>query len=176
MKLGKKAKEILATVAPTVGTALGGPLGGVAGTFLARALGVSSDKDIEEALLSGSPEALAEARQAEAELAKFMRDMDVKEEQLRLADVKSARELGISRGIVPQIMLSVLFIAGYFLILWGLLRGYVTLPDSMRTEFSILLGVLTAAVPQILQFWFGSSKGSKDKDKAMLHGYGQAHE
>ncbi|MFT6220702.1 MAG: hypothetical protein ACJA0C_000099 [Candidatus Endobugula sp.] len=33
--------------------------------------------------------------------------------------------------------------------------------------FTTILGVLTAAIPQILGFWFGSSLGSKQKTESM---------
>jgi len=39
----------------------------------------------------------------------------------------------------------------------------IDLSAEMQPTFNIILGVLTAAIPMILQFWFGSSNGSKDK-------------
>lgn len=68
---------------------------------------------------------------------------------------------------LPQIGLSVLFIAGYFLILYTLLTGGILIPESMKDTSILLLGILTREVPTIMQFWFGSSSGSKDKSEQM---------
>jgi hypothetical protein len=35
--------------------------------------------------------------------------------------------------------------------------------ESINSEFNMVLGVLTAGQVQIMNFWFGSSSGSKDK-------------
>ena len=39
--------------------------------------------------------------------------------------------------------------------------------QTMTGVFATILGVLTAAIPQILNFWFGSSVGSKEKTSGM---------
>jgi hypothetical protein len=49
----------------------------------------------------------------------------------------------------------------------GLVTG---LDDWTKGQLGILVGILTAAVPQILAYWFGSSSGSKAKTDAMLNG------
>lgn len=41
MNIPDKLKQIIAAVAPTLGTAIGGPFGALAGTVLAKALGTA---------------------------------------------------------------------------------------------------------------------------------------
>lgn len=55
---------------------------------------------------------------------------------------------------VAQILLSVLFIGGYFTMLAVFLLGYVHVAPVWRDQLSTLIGVLTAGVLLILQFWF----------------------
>jgi hypothetical protein len=44
------------------------------------------------------------------------------------------------------------------------MSGDVEIAANLQSEFNIVLGVMTAAQAQIMQFWFGSSSGSKAKD------------
>lgn len=63
----------------------------------------------------------------------------------------------------PQIVLSGVFIIGYFAVLLVLLTGNADISGPSKEVVLILLGLLTREVPTIMQFWFGSSIGSKDK-------------
>jgi hypothetical protein len=74
---------------------------------------------------------------------------------------------------IPQIVLSVVFIVGYFALLFFILSGAVTIPESLASEPNIIIGVITASVTNIFNYWFGSSSGSKDKTLIMK---GDAHE
>ncbi len=59
LNLLKGVKGILGAVAPTIGTALGGPMGGMAAKMVAEALGVDNDpKKIEKAIQAATPEQL----------------------------------------------------------------------------------------------------------------------
>ena len=93
-----------------------------------------------------------------------MKELDLKEEDLHAKDRASARDMAVKTSITPQITLSALDTAGYFLVLYMFLVGDVAVADSMKAEFNLILGVLTAGQVQIMNFWFGSSSGSKDKN------------
>ena len=58
-------KSVVGTVAPLLGTALGGPFGGVAGKMIQDALGVDSES-AAIAELQTNPDALISLRQVEA--------------------------------------------------------------------------------------------------------------
>jgi len=64
MSFGSTAKQIIATVAPVLGTALGGPFGGLAGGILAKYLGTSDPKAQEAAIASADPAVLLQLKQA----------------------------------------------------------------------------------------------------------------
>ena len=69
---------------------------------------------------------------------------------------------------IPQIALSVLFITGYFAVLWMLLSGEIMIQENIRDVSIVLLGILAREVSSIMSFWFGSSSGSKDKDAVKI--------
>ncbi|OPX57057.1 hypothetical protein SAMN02745127_02083 [Oceanospirillum multiglobuliferum] len=164
-------QSLVKSVAPTIGAALGGPAGGMAVKFLAdQLLGDSeaSENEVAKFIGSASHEQLLQLKQLDQQFAIRMRELDIDVFRQEIADRQNAREL-FKVNIWPQIMLSALFILGYFAIM-GLLVHYadLTINDRVFGILNTVIGVLTAAIPMILQFWFGSSQGSKEKDRQKL--------
>ena len=156
-------KSIVGAVAPTLGTAIGGPFGLIAGKMIQESLGVDSDEAPLE-MLQSDPDALFKIKELDAGFKTRMRELGIKEDQLHADDRDSARELAKSKGVYFQAGLTVVFMAGYFALFWLFFYGTTTtLNDWQRGQIGILIGVLTGAIPQLLAFWFGSSKGSSDK-------------
>jgi len=161
-------KDIVSTVAPVLGVALGGPFGGLAGKMIQEALGVDSE-DAAVQLIQSSPDALAKVKELELTFKTKMRELGIQEEQLHAQDRDSARKLAIAKGSGFQAFLTIVFMAGYFSLFYLFFSGVeMVLNDWQRGQVGILIGVLTAAIPQLMAFWFGSSKGSADKN-AMLN-------
>lgn len=158
-------KQLVGSVAPTIATALGGPLAGMATKALATALGCD-DAEVEEVLQNATPEQLVVLKQADQEFKLRMKELDIDLVKLANQDRQGAREL-FRVNKWPQIILSGLFIMGYFSILALLGTGHITPGEALRDAFLLLLGVVTREVPTIMQFWFGSSEGSKDKAGVM---------
>ena len=160
-------KKIVGNLAPTIATALGGPLAGTATKFIASELlgnGNAKKRDIEAFISNATPDQLAKLRQIDNDFAIKMAELDVNVFELEVKDRDSARGLA-KQNMWPQIILSTLFIIGYFLVVGVLFSGVVVINDSIRDMSNILLGVLTANIPTIMAFWFGSSHGSKLKTK-----------
>ena len=85
-------KGIINAVAPTLGTALGGPMGGLAAQAISAVLGVKPEaKSIEKALQSATPEQLVEIKKAELEFQKQMKELDVDVFKLENEDIADAR-------------------------------------------------------------------------------------
>ena len=118
---------------------------------------------VEQLLVSGDPNALAALKQGEQDFLVEMRKLGIEEESLHQKDRASARTMATNTTIVPQMVLGTLFIGGYFIILWALLTGQITLAEAVKDMAFILIGVLTGEVPRIMAFFFGSSTGSKSK-------------
>lgn len=164
-------KDIVRKVAPTLGTALGGPLAGTAVKFIAdQVLGrpEASEDEVAEFVLSASPDKLVELKRIDADFKVRMKEIGVDVFKLEVEDRKSARDLA-KVDMRPQIVLSALFITGYFAIL-GVVLFYLQgadLSEGIKTLAVALIGVITGEVPRIMSFWFGSSLGSKEKTVAL---------
>lgn len=167
-------RSVLAKVAPTLSTALGGPLAGVATKFIADNLLNKPEAlpaDVEAAVTSATPEQLVRLKELDSQFRQAMRGLDLESEKIEASDRVNARDL-FKVSIWPQIVLSSVFVIGYFSVLYVLFLGHsVEVLDKSPWAQGVLttvLGVLTAAVPQILSFWFGSSMGSKEKTRELL--------
>jgi hypothetical protein len=158
-------KGIVGTVAPALATALGGPLAGVAVRAIAeKVLGKSeaSEADVAAAVAGASPELLLKLKQADQNFARAMAEAGVKLEELEAQDRASARAMQMAtRDWVPG-ALAVVFVTGFFALVWIMLR--YTIPVENRDAINLLLGALAGAVTTILSFYFGSSRGSREKD------------
>lgn len=157
-------KQTLGAVAPALATALGGPMAGVAVKTLSnQLLGRDAPQDeVEQAILTASPEDLAKLKEIDANFKRDMAKIGVDLEKLVIDDRKDARALA-KVNMLPQIILSGLYTAGYIAVLWAFIDGDVSIQQSSKAEFNMVLGALTAAQMQIMNFFFGSSSGSKEK-------------
>ena len=161
LKLSDKALATIKAVAPGLATALGGPLAGAAAGALVSALG-GDEKAAEAALLTQDPATLLALRKAEQDFAVRMRELDIEPDRLAQADRADARSMA-KVNMKPQMVITSIFLGGYFLLLWVLMTGTVIADGVAREQLPTLLGVLTGAVPTILAFWFGSTAGSQAK-------------
>lgn len=161
-----KIIDLVGTVAPTLGTALGGPLGGMAGQFLADQLGVSSDK-LEETVLNANPDTMLKIKQANNEFEIKMKELDISEEQLHAKDRDSARGLAIKTSIYPQVIQSVMYDVGFILAVIFVFTFKGEFSHVQENIVMFLLGILSAGLVQVNNFWFGSSSGSKEKTNIM---------
>ena len=160
-----KLKNIVGAVAPTLGAVIGtaNPLAGAAINAVTKALGVNTPREAVE-MLENNPDALVKLRTAEMDFEAKMKELGIQEQQLYVEDVQDARTL-FKTNIWPQIVLSAAFILGYFVLVYLFLTTIAVdqFDDWQKGIIGTLIGVLTAAVIKIVDFWFGSSAGSKDK-------------
>ena len=61
-----------------------------------------------------------------------------------------------------QILLSAIFLTGYFVTLWDFVHGKVHVPVEWKDTLGALLSVLTASVIQINAYWFSRQRTSSD--------------
>jgi hypothetical protein len=160
--------SILKTAAPALATAVAGPAGGMAVKLIADKLGIK-DSTIEgvTAALQGNPE-----------LQLKLREIDIKELEVHAKDRDSARnrEMAIAvsehaptinKIVTPLLALGVVSLS---FVLFTILI-FVDVKENAKDILIYILGVLSAAVTQILSYYFGSSQGSKDKsEEAKLKG------
>jgi len=157
----------LEQVAPTIATALGGPLAGLAVTAISKAIGISED-DVEKTMNAGklSADQIVQLKIAEIEFEKQAQELGLNFEKLATDDRKSARDLqATTRSVIPAI-LSMLVTIGFF----GILIWLMVHPaDTANTPLMIMLGSLGTAWTGIIAFYFGSSAGNSRKDEMLYN-------
>ncbi len=161
-------KGIVSSVAPTVATALGGPVGGIAANMIKKALGVDSDEAAIQALQS-DPEAVLKLKIAEIDFDKFLVEADIRKDELVVEDRKDARDLSKTLGTIwPQMTI---VIALTFMIAGVIYALFKTAPPP-ETEniLFMVLGQLTTAWAASISFFVGTTKSSADKSKQIAGG------
>lgn len=161
-------KGTLATVAPALASAIGSPVAGLAVSAGLTALGITPQAGNEEqqlaaAMQSATPDQMLALKQADQQFRKDMKALDIDLERIAGADRASARDMASKTGRRPQVVLSVVYTLAYAAALCLFLTGSVSFADSLHDLVLVLMGILTTAQTQILNFWFGSSSGSKEK-------------
>ena len=170
MDLLKSFGPLIGAVAPTIATALGGPLAGMAVRAVSSALfghETGTEADFMAALGQATPDQLTAMKKIDADFAVQMKSLDIDLERISAADRNSARNMQIeTRDWIPR-ALAVGVTAGFFgILIWILMRG---LPDSGKESLLLLLGALQTAWTGIVSFYFGSSAGSQKKDQMLFN-------
>jgi len=164
MNFGQTAKSVLATVAPLLGTALGGPFGGLAGSLLSKALGTSDPKAMEAAITSTDPDILLKLKQADNDFQAQMKTLEISEEKLSFEDTANARAREVAVKDTTPRNLAYLIIGFTGLCIAATLAGWTKVDSALA---GTLIGYLVAECRSTLTYYFGSSQGSRDKDQAL---------
>ena len=156
--------EWLKTIAPTIATALGGPLAGMAVSAVAKAIGVSPD-EVQSVISSGklTAEQVASIQLAELELKKQAQSMNLDFAKLMAEDKKSARDMQIATKSWIPALLAVFVTIGFFGILLGLMTEHFKTSDALM----LMLGSLATAWTGVMAFYFGSSASSQAKTELL---------
>jgi len=152
-------KGVLGAVAPTIGTALGGPMGSMAMNMVSQALGCKNNpKDVEKAVQNATPEQLVELKKLDNDFEVKMKELDVDLFALETADIQSARSM-FSKDWTARII-GIVVIGGFM--------GYIFLvtiqPPEQNSEalINLVLGYLGGLASAIISFYFGASHTSDD--------------
>jgi hypothetical protein len=152
-------KGVIGAVAPTIGTALGGPMGNMAMNMVSQALGCkNTPKDVEKAVQNATPEQLVELKKIDNDFEVKMKELDVDLFALETADIQSARSM-FSKDWTARII-GIAVIGGFM--------GYIFLvtiqPPEQNSEalINLVLGYLGGLASAIISFYFGASHSSDD--------------
>jgi len=161
-------KSLLGSIAPTIATALGGPVAGMAVKALGGALLGNEDAgkdEVELALANASPADLLKVKEVDAKFKTDMEKAGVDLERIASDDRANAREREIKTGDNAPKILATVIVIGFFATLYAI--AFADIPDKAMQPVSILLGALTAMLTQVGNYYFGSSAGSKKKTELM---------
>ena len=157
MKLG----GLLKSLAPTIASAAGGPMAGMAVKMAAKKLGLpdtATANEIED-LIEREPAKAVMVREADKDFKNRIREMEIDLESFKteVEDRKDARE-NFATDWTPKVF-SVLT-----LLLYGAFVMIVTLmPHDQNDEtiISLVLGQLSGILGTAAAFFYGSSSGKK---------------
>lgn len=175
------AGPLLLKSAPTIGSLLGGLLpipggsllGSEAGSLLANAFGVPNTPEEVNNAIQTDPNAEAKIAAAESEAAAkwpalaAMAKEQTEQLKVQTADTEAARTFGldlVKAGSPIQwapVLISAIVIIGFQIISYLAIERPV---GSDRDIIMFLLGAWSTAFMAAINYWLGSSKGSKDKD------------
>lgn len=170
-------KNVVGKVAPTLATALGGPLGGAAVEAIAKALGLTEKTEaaIKDTLAGTTPEQLLALKNADNAFAVRMEELGLKREELSFGaekdtlsiaagDRDSARKREVAVGDSTARNLAYAITAGFFGILFALMFG----GNFGNTEILyVMLGALGSAWAGVIAYYFGSTAGSQKKTELL---------
>ena len=157
----KFIKNIIGAVAPSIGTALGGPMGNMAANIVAEALGCEpTPKKIEQAVQAATPEQLAELKKLDTDFEIKMKELEVDLYALETKDTQDARNR-FSKDWTSRVI-GVTVVGGFM--------GYIFLitlqPPEQNSEalINLVLGYLGGLASAIISFYFGASNtGNKEE-------------
>ena len=159
-------KKIVGAIAPSLATALGGPLAGVAVREIGgKLLGneQASEDQVAAAISGATPEQLAELKKIDADFEKRMAELGIELEKLDAGDRSDARARQVAMKDHTPNILGAIILLGFFTVMGVFIFHEV--PDSAREIVLRALGTLDAMATGVVWFFFGSSRGSRQKDE-----------
>jgi len=164
--------DFLSAIAPTVATAVAGPLGGMAVSAIGGILGIDkpTQKSIETAFTAGqiTPDHIAAIKELELKYQNDEKERGFKYSELVYKDVDSARKLGIAMGSETPTILSYIILIGGGILLGCVVGGAIKTTVDNAAMIGTVIGYVVSEMKQVLTYWFGSSQGSVDNRNALI--------
>jgi len=158
-------KGLIENVAPTIATALLGPVAGMAVKALSTALlghADGSEDDLKAALATATPEQIASVKKIDADFKVQMKSLDIDLVRIAADDRASARNYAIqTHDLTPRVLAVVIVIC------YGLAQYFLfthVIDPSMRELVARVLGTIDGALMLVLSYYFGSSHQHESSD------------
>lgn len=163
-------KAFLTGIAPTVATALLGPLGGVAVAGLGKIFGLddATVTDVTKAITDGkiTPEQIAEIRKLELQFQQDEKERGFRYADLEFKDRDSARNREATVRDNTNKILAFTVVGAFIAMVGATLLGYAKVESVLA---GTLVGYLSAKCEQVLAYYFGSSAGSSEKSRLLAN-------
>jgi len=154
--------RLLGNIAPALATAVAGPAGGLVVSAIANKLGVKDTVDEVAKAIAGDPEAALKLAQIDLET--------LKTQHANTADARDMQKIALQQSDIFSKRFT-MYLTAFWSIAATVYIGFITfsvIPDkNVRFADTILGFILGTVVATLLNFWFGSSIGSKDKADAL---------
>ena len=159
--------ETLKVLAPTVASAVLGPLGGVAVSAIGKIFGIedATVTDITKVLQDGklSPEQLSALKSLELKYQNDERERGFRYAELEYKNTADARDMQKQTKSYFPATLSTIITAGFFGILVTMLWNDIKPSEPLL----VMLGALGAGFGAVVNFWLGSNSSSARKTELL---------
>mgnify|MGYP000276319033 CR=1 FL=1 len=144
---------LVKNIAPSIATALGSPLAGMAVSALAERFGVEDEVEAVTKAIKADPEAAIKLKQLEIDKFKaVLADKD--SARNREATIATSEKAPLINKLVSP-LLALIVVVAWVGIQYTLLN--TTVPQEMRELVARVLGTLDGALMVILSYYFGAS-------------------
>jgi hypothetical protein len=154
-------KSIVKTVAPALGAALAGPMGGIATKFIAdKFLGNpnATPDEIANAIQFAAPADLIKLKELDKNFELEMANLGVDIYRIDAADRERASKRQVDMKDWTPNIIAFLYLIGFFAVIYYFGR------DGLLEQENVLITRLQDILIMIMSFFFGSSAGSRIKD------------
>lgn len=169
MDLLKQAGDLLRVVAPALGTALGGPIGGLAAQTISNLLLGKPDATSDEmsaALISATPEQLAKLKELDNTFKVQMKQLDIDLEKISSEDRDSARKREMEVKDWTPRLIALLTIVAFFTYIAAVTFFPFHVPPDMALV-NLAIGWIGGVATNVVSYYFGSSSGSDAKNRTI---------
>ena len=145
--------NLLKGFAPTLATAVAGPLGGAAISAIAAKLGVADSVESVAKAITADPAAAAKLQELEMEYAK-LDAADRADARARETALATSENVPVLNKSVTPVLAIIIVIA------WGFIQYHLLthiVPTEMREIIIRVLGTLDGALVMVLSYYFGAS-------------------
>lgn len=154
--------KLLGNIAPALATAVAGPAGGLVVSAIADKLGVKDSVEEVAKAIAGDPEAALKLAQI---------DLDkLKAQYANTADARAMQVAALNQSDVFSKRFT-MYLTAFWSVCAAIYIGFITfsvIPDTnVRFADTILGFILGTVIATMLNFWFGSSIGSKEKSEGL---------
>jgi hypothetical protein len=152
----KKLGTSVASAAPALGLALGGPAGAAVGSLVASAFGTDAKPDAIAAAIQADPDAAIKLREIELRHAETLASIVT-------TDIQDARKAH-ANSFMPALITVALAVmtVGAFATL-----TLTEIPAGSREAALLIVGQVIGAFASSVAYWIGSSRGSAMKQEAI---------
>ena len=154
--------KLLGSIAPALASLVAGPAGGLAVSAIAKKLGVTDTVEAVTEAIAGDPEVALKLAQI---------DLDkIKADYANTADARDMQKIALQQSDTFSKRFT-MYLTSFWSIAAAVYIGFITfsiIPEpNVRFADTILGFILGTVIATMLNFWFGSSIGSKDKAEAL---------
>lgn len=153
----------VASAAPVLGSALGGPVGGAAGALIASVFGVENTPDAVDKAIKADPESALRLRELEQRHIERLTELENDRFRIETNDVQSARSAHNHHwapSALTMLLLTMYGAAFGALLFWAI-------PDANKDMVNFMLGQLSGMLSGCVVYWVGSTRASANKDSLL---------